>query len=82
MLSPSPCLYRHKLNRDVAMGIRTWINRDDGSMDLCVSWWNIGACHEPYPIGLAPQWIKLKSLADWVRMDFDERLDPAPHKEF
>lgn len=74
------CLYRHRNNRDAAFEvIKAFYIKEKDAWSLKVGWWNIGACHKPYPLGIA-QRITLPASAlkqDWVRMEYGE-LGPTP----
>lgn len=41
-------LYRHPKMTDVAFTILAQENIDNNRQELCVMWWNIGSCHEPW----------------------------------
>lgn len=68
-------LYRHKNNYDVAFEVLNADLKDD-TWKLKVSWWNIGSCHAPWPIGVKDS-IKIStesaSSGEWNEMGTDER---------
>ena len=75
------CLYRHVNNSTVAFEIdkQNYIP-EQKAWSLRVCWWNVGACHTPYPLGIS-QWIKLPDSvhADWIRMEFGDRAPAVRH---
>ncbi len=76
------CLYRHRENRDVAIEVlKTFYVEHHKTWKLKVQWWNIGACHEPWPMGIE-QKIEVTDdqRRDWVRMLHNERLPAREHK--
>jgi hypothetical protein len=41
-------LYRHPKMTDVALQILSQENLGTDRQEVCVMWWNIGVCHEPW----------------------------------
>lgn len=78
------CLYRHSNNRDVAFEViqEKVILDDNDCHELYVSWWNIGSCHRPWPMGVS-QTIRIKSddIHNWNKMAIDER-GPKPDERY
>ncbi len=76
-------LHRHRLNRDVAFQLlsRYYVAEKD-MWSLKVAWWNIGACHDPYPMGITQRLTLANSAfgVDWLPFATNERLPVAPHR--
>jgi hypothetical protein len=46
-------LYRFNINRDVGFEVhKAFYVKEKKLWKLKVGWWNIGACHEPWPMGI------------------------------
>lgn len=75
-------LYRHNNNYDVAFEVLR-ADLDDDTWRLQVSWWNIGSCHAPWPIGVKDA-VKISAASvlngEWNEMSTDER-GPKPHDQ-
>jgi hypothetical protein len=78
------CLYRHNNNQDVAFEIlhASKSLANDGAWILDVSWWNIGNCHDPWPMGIS-QTIRIKKedTYNWNKMAISER-GPKPDERY
>lgn len=76
-------LYRHKNNRDVAFEVvyGKIVPDEQGRYELYVSWWNIGSCHAPWPMGIS-QTIRIKrdDVHNWNKMAIYER-GPKPYEQ-
>lgn len=69
------CLYRHTNNTDVAFEIIHQREATDqsGRHELSVSWWNIGNCHKPWPMGISQTiYIKQDDVGNWNKMEINE----------
>lgn len=78
------CLYRHNNNRDVAFEVVHGKTTPDenGYYKLYVSWWNIGHCHKPWPMGISQHiHIKQEDVRGWNKMAIDER-GPKPDERY
>ena len=79
------CLYRHNNNRDVAFEVayideRSYLGDD---WVLYVSWWNIGNCHTPWPMGVSQTIrIKKKDFSNWNKMTTSERGPKPDERHF
>lgn len=45
-------LYRHPKMTDVALQILSKENLGTDRQEVCVLWWNVGSCHEPWCMGI------------------------------
>lgn len=60
-------LWKHKDNRDVAFEvIKSFRPKGKDYINLKVAWWNIGECHEPWPM-IITQTIKKYPLEKWQK---------------
>ncbi len=73
------CLYRHINNTTVAFEVvKRFYVKEKKAWSLRVVWWNVGAAHDPWPLGVSQRiTIPADALADWMPMEFHER-GPAP----
>jgi len=74
-----PGLWRHVDNTTVAMEVTncTWVPEKD-SWSMRVSWYNIGHCHLPWPLGISQRiWIRREHAGNWQRMG-EQDFGPAP----
>ncbi len=78
------CLYRHSNNRDVAFEV-VYVDKksnDSDSWFVYVSWWNIGNCHDPWPMGISQTVrIKKEDAGNWNKMAISER-GPKPNERY
>jgi hypothetical protein len=75
------CLYRHINNTTVALEVeKAFFIKERAEWSLRVVWWNIGACHDPWPLGIS-QRIRIPAAAvrDWVPMPFSGRGPKPQH---
>lgn len=78
------CLYRHANNSTIAFEIdKRFYIPEKKAWSLKVCWWNIGACHKPWPLGISQRITILDSTkADWIRMEFGDRAPAIKHTKF
>ena len=74
-------LYRHKNNTTVAFEVldSAYI-KEKASYRLGIVWWNIGACHSPWNMGLDPEIIEIPvaNVSNWEAIDMQSgRINPA-----
>jgi hypothetical protein len=71
-------LFKHPSNRDVAFEIeRRFYVKEKGIWKLRVTWWNVGTCHAPWPMGLS-QRIELtdQKLLEFKPFPVNGRVSP------
>lgn len=70
-------LWRHPEMSTVAMEILSHEETID-KVYLEVSWWNIGRCHKPYPIGVFQDLtLSHAKLAEFVRFGTQEKVSDS-----
>lgn len=67
-------LWKHVEMRDVAMDVvKAYYVKEKRIWKLRVLWWNIGACHKPWPMGVEQRLeIPEERRREWQRMGFQE----------
>ncbi len=75
-------LYRHQANSTVAFEvIKKFFVMEKQVWKLKVAWWNIGSCHDPWPLMITQKIeIPAKKVSEWLPMAWDER-GPAPRMQ-
>lgn len=73
-------LWRHVNNKTVAMEVLGQLRKVDRFYRLIVKWWNVGGCHDPYPMNVT-QCVDIPDdkLGEWLGMDKVKGRVPNPN---
>lgn len=72
-------LYLHENCRDAAIMILNVYSLNDNEAELLVSWWNVGACHNPEPMNVYEDIkIKCRDFAKWHEISSRNYRNPEP----